>query len=91
METYENEFIIVFQSYNQAMLLYSELIKMGCKVQMVSTPCNLTKGCSQSITFSTIDIRKIIDALENNNMKVAGIYKIIKNNNYVNYIPIQRA
>jgi hypothetical protein len=91
VDTNENQFLIIFDSYNQAMMLYNELTKTECELQLVSTPCGLSKGCSLAIIFGIEDTKKIIDAVKNNNIRAAGIYKIIKNHNLVNYVPVERA
>lgn len=88
MLDYENKFLIVFKSYNQAMLLFSELKKEKCNVNLISTPCGLSKGCSHSIVFDIGDTKTVIDAIKNNNIKSISIYKIVKKNNKINYIPI---
>jgi hypothetical protein len=91
VEVYENQFLMVFSSYNQAMLLYNELEKSGCNVKLISTPCGLSRGCSQSIIFHIEDTRTVIDIVKNNNIKVSQIYKIVKKDNKLSYVPVQRA
>ncbi|WML35830.1 DUF3343 domain-containing protein [Clostridium sp. OS1-26] len=61
MEDNESKYLLIFKSYNQAMLLYNELLKRDCDVELVSTPCRLSKGCSQSIVFKTKDAKKVIE------------------------------
>lgn len=52
LETNEDKYLMVIQSHNQATLLYNELLKRKCKVELISTPNRLSKGCSKSIIFS---------------------------------------
>lgn len=91
MGVYENQFLMVFSSHNQAILLYNELKKSGCNVNLISTPCGLSRGCSQSIIFGIEDTRTIVDILKNSNIKVARIYKIVKQDNKLSYVSVQRA
>ncbi|MBC2580272.1 DUF3343 domain-containing protein [Clostridium sp. DJ247] len=84
----ENSYIIVFESYNQAILLYNELLKKGCSVELVSTPCSISKGCSQSIIFRSRDSKEIIKESKNNKIIIKGIYRIIHNDGIHAYIHI---
>lgn len=88
MGTHEDQYLLVFKSYNQAVLLYNELLKKGCKIELVSTPCRLSRGCSQSIVFAASDIKKVIEGTKNNNVIVKGIYAIVQNKEFVDYVHI---
>ncbi|MTK13371.1 MAG: DUF3343 domain-containing protein [Clostridiaceae bacterium] len=88
METHEERYLLVFESYNQAMLLYNELLKKECKVELVSTPCRVSRGCSQSIVFTATDIKKVIEEIKKNKVIIKGIYKIVKNNGFNEYVHI---
>lgn len=46
-----NYYLLVFSSHNQAVYLYNWLIKKGYPVELVSTPCKISSGCTQSIKF----------------------------------------
>lgn len=84
----ESSYILIFKSYNQAILLYNKLLKKGCNVELVSTPCRISKGCSQSLVFIAEDIKKIIEEVKNNKVTINGIYKRIEKGNSYSYIHI---
>lgn len=88
MAAHEDQYLLVFESYNQAILLYNQLLKKECKVELVSTPCKVSKGCSQSIVFTASDAKKIIEETKNSNIVFKGIYIIVKNNGFNDYIHI---
>lgn len=84
----ENRYLLVFKSYNQAMLLYNKLLKKECNVELISTPCRLSRGCSQSIVFIAEDTKEVIEEAKNNNIEISGVYRIIKNGRTYRYIHI---
>ena len=88
METNEDKYLMVIPSHNQATLLYNELFKKECKVELISTPNGLSKGCSKSILFSVEDTKKVIEEVKKSKAQIIGIYKIVTNANGVNYINI---
>ncbi len=88
MENNESRYILVFKSYNQAMLLYKKLLQRGCNVELVSTPCRISRGCSQSLVFTAEDIKETIEEAKNNKVEISGVYRKIKNGNAYNYIHI---
>lgn len=88
LEAYEEKYLLVFSSGSHAMLLYNQLINKGCSLELVATPCRLSRGCSQSIVFQASDMRTIIEEIKTNNVIVKGIYKIVEKNNHKNYVAI---
>jgi hypothetical protein len=82
------QFLLVFTSHNQAVFLFNKLIKKGYKVELVSTPCSLSVGCTQSIKFMEKDMQIIKTEIQVSNMKVRGIYKIIKNGPKYTYLKV---
>lgn len=89
MYKYEQpQFLLVFTSHNQAVFLFNKLIKKGYKIELVSTPCSLSVGCTQSIKFMEKDMQIIKAEIQVSNMKVRGIYKIIKNGPKYTYLKV---
>lgn len=89
MYKYEQpQFLLVFMSHNQAVFLFNKLIKKGYKVELVSTPCSLSAGCTQSIKFMEKDMQVIRTEAQISNMKVRGIYKITKNGTKYTYVKV---
>jgi hypothetical protein len=62
------------------------LLKEGCSVEFISTPCKLTDSCSQSIKFNENDLPKVKEQIARNKIIIKGIYKIIIKNSKMHYI-----
>lgn len=88
MGAFEEMYLMVFRSTNHAMLIYNQLLKMGCRVNLVSTPCSLSSGCSKSLVFNSTDFEKVAAAVKINNVVVAKIYKIVIKQGRRDYVPI---
>ncbi len=88
MGAYEEKYLMVFQSGNHAMLLYKELLGEGCRVNIISTPCRLSRGCSQSIVFNASDSQKIVEVAKKHNIVAANVYKIVINQGRRDYVPL---
>ena len=84
----QSQYLLVFASHNQAVFLFNKLIKKGYKVELVSTPCTLSVGCTQSIKFMEKDIQAIRNEAQISNMIVKGIYKIVKNRAKYTYVKV---
>lgn len=84
----QSQCLLVFASHNQAVFLFNKLIKKGYKVELVSTPCSLSAGCTQSIRFMEKDIQAIRTEAQISNMLVKGIYKMVKNRTKYTYVKI---
>ena len=55
-------YLCVFQSRNQAILIFSLLESAGYKnFQLISTPCGIKAGCSYSIKFSHYNYYEVIN------------------------------
>jgi hypothetical protein len=88
MELDNASYLLVFESYNQAMLLYNKILQRKCKVELVSTPCRLSRGCSQSIVFLGDDTTVVIEELKKSNIVIRGVYKIVNKNDKIEYVHI---
>ena len=52
----DNYYLIVFESKNHAVLLFTALESKGNNVtQLISTPCSLKAGCTYSLKIPNID------------------------------------
>jgi len=83
------DYILVFESHNQAILLFNKLIKLGFKVELVTTPCDLSVGCSQALKFKDRDMTLIISEAKKNLIRVNGIYLIKKTGKNPEYLKIK--
>jgi hypothetical protein len=88
MENSKISYILIFKSYNQAILLYNKLLEKGCNVELVSTPCRISKGCSQSVVFVAEDTKEIIEEIKESKVTINGIYKRIQKGNSYSYTHI---
>lgn len=88
MEENEFKYLLIFESYNQAILLYNELLKRECNVELISTPCRISRGCSQSIVFTKEDIKKIKEEAKRNKVIIRDIYKMTNRNGTYEYAHI---
>lgn len=84
----QSQYLLIFASHNQAVFLFNKLIKKGYKVELVSTPCSLSAGCTQSIRFMEKDIQAIRNEAQISNMKIKGIYKMVKNGAKYTYVKV---
>jgi len=72
-------YIAVFASKNHAVELHHILARKGYNYELISTPCQLTAGCSYSIKFTHIQsIKHIIDTANEYNKEIKDIYKIYR-------------
>lgn len=85
MKKSNNEYIILFNSYNNAVFVYKKLIKKGYKVNLISTPCTISSGCSYSVKFSEEDLPIVKNEAERNNIKIKAVYKIVLQQNTIDY------
>ncbi|WML35826.1 DUF3343 domain-containing protein [Clostridium sp. OS1-26] len=84
----QSQYLLVFASHNQAVFLFNKLLRKGYKVELVSTPCTLSAGCTQSIKFMEKDMQAIKTEIKAGAMRVKGIYKIAKNGPRYTYIKV---
>lgn len=84
----ENDYIIVFATHNQAVFLFNKLLRMGYGVELISTPCRISAGCTQSIKFKYNLMDVVKQEAENRNMMIRGIYKVVKQGTKFNYIKV---
>lgn len=84
----QSQYLLVFASHNQAVFLFNKLLRKGYKVELVSTPCTLSAGCTQSIKFKEKDMQVIETEIKVGAMRVKGIYKVTKNGPKYTYIKV---
>ncbi|WPC41343.1 DUF3343 domain-containing protein [Clostridium sp. JS66] len=81
MKKDSGDYLMVFSSYSKALLIYNKLTKKGCKVNFISTPCEITLGCSYSIRFNEESFEIVKSELKNNSIKAKSVYKIVLQDN----------
>lgn len=71
----ETVYIITFESANNSVLLYKLIKDSRLRVTMIQTPCRLSAGCTRSLEIKEYDIDKVIKIIQDNTVKIQGIYK----------------
>lgn len=84
-----NYYLLVFSSRNQAIYLYGTLTSKGYNVEMVSTPCTISSGCTQSIKFPKEYMQAVLNQARIMNMNIKGVYKIVIKDNKETYQLVQ--
>lgn len=85
-----NTYFVVFYSYNHTTFFLNKFAGMGINVVLISTPCTITQGCSQSLKFKGESLNAIMEEIKKNNVNVRGIYKIVRNGtrSYYENVPL---
>lgn len=84
----EEEYILVFATHNHAVLLYRRLAKLGCKIELISTPCRISAGCTQSLKFKEDYFNLVKEEAAKINVITRGIYKICRRGSKTNYVQV---
>ena len=77
MEVAKYIYIIVFGSTNHSMLAYNILRNAQYSIEIISTPCTLSAGCSRALRYEGVasDVVKIKNLISENKIFIRGIYK----------------
>lgn len=78
-------YIIVFSSSNYSMKLYKLLKEKKYKVEMISTPCTLSAGCSRALRVRKKDIVAIKEVIKREKIVIRAIYEKIINGRKIYY------
>ncbi len=81
-----DDFLVVFLSNNHANYVFNELRKKGVEIEIVTTPCKISSGCSQSIRFRERSINRIKEVIKKFNVPTKGIYKLKKVDWIIEYV-----
>lgn len=71
--------LIVFNSTLDSMHMFKILKDQRLKVEIISTPCTISAGCSRAIKFFKEDIDKVRESIKKESIFVKGIYEKIYN------------
>lgn len=85
MSNIKNMYIVIFLSYNQSVLLYRKLKEKNYEVELISTPCSLSSGCSQSIKFEESYLESVKAEIKKNSISIKAIYIIKVKNGVKSY------
>lgn len=84
----EEEYILVFATHNHAVFLYRRLTKLGYNVELISTPCKVSAGCTQSIKFKESHLGIIKEEIASSNIITRGIFRVCRKGSKATYVPI---
>ncbi|MCB2296290.1 DUF3343 domain-containing protein [Clostridium tagluense] len=80
------KYLVVLVSNNHSTLLYENLLRKGCKIDLISAPSNISRGCAKAIRFDESDTNIVVQEIKNNKIIVKGIYRIVNENNRISYV-----
>ena len=80
------KFIVILVSNSHSILLYKKLLSKGCKIELISAPSGIARGCTKAIRFDESDTDIVIQEIKKSKLIVKGIYKIIKDRNGTKYV-----
>ncbi|MBZ9622605.1 DUF3343 domain-containing protein [Clostridium sp. FP2] len=82
------KYLVVLVSNSHSTLLYKNLLRKGCKVELVSAPSDISIGCTKAIRFDESDTNIVAQEIKSNKLSVKGFYKIVNESNRVSYVLI---
>lgn len=85
----EEFYIIVLNSSNISIHFFKILKDKRFNVDVISTPCTISAGCSRSIKVNEKDIEAVKEEININKIIIAGIYKKIYNGSAFHYLKVQ--
>ncbi|MCY6370546.1 DUF3343 domain-containing protein [Clostridium ganghwense] len=85
----EEIYIIVFNSSNESIHLYKILKDKRYDVEIMSTPCTISAGCSRAIKVQEREIHFVIEEIRRNKVSIRGIYKKVYKDSKFYYLKIQ--
>lgn len=82
------KYLVILVSNSHAILLYKNLLRKGCRIELISAPSNIVRGCAKAIRFDESDTDIVVKEIKNSKLLVKGIYKIVNENNGSSYVLI---
>lgn len=86
----DEEYFVVFFSHNHTTLFYKRMKEKQCDVELMSTPCTISAGCSQCIKFKEKDLNAIKEEIKNSNIRIRALYKIENNKERSYYVQLYK-
>lgn len=86
---YEYKYIVVLLSNNHSTLLYKNLKTRGYKVELISAPSSISRGCKRAVKFYPRDIDIVKEEIDKNKFKIKGIYKRRKENGKIIFVAVK--
>ncbi len=82
------KYLVVLVSNSHSTLLYKNLILKGCKVELISAPSDISRGCTKAIRFDESDTEIVAQEIKNRKLIIKGLYKIVNDKNGTKYVLI---
>ncbi len=71
----ETLYIITFPSASSSLMLYRTLKNLKLKVAMIQIPCKLSAGCARALEIKEVNLSKVVEIINNDNIEIHKIYK----------------
>ena len=85
----EEFYIVVLNSSSTSIHLFKLLKDKRLNVDIMSTPCTISAGCSRAIKVKEKDIEAVKDEIKLNKISIKGIYKKVYRGRGFHYIKMQ--
>jgi hypothetical protein len=82
------KYLVVLVSNSHSTLLYNNLLRKGCEIELVSAPSYISRGCTKAIRFDESDTDIVVQEIKNRKLIIKGIYKIVNEINGTSYVLI---
>ena len=82
-------YIIVLNSSSVGIHLYKILKDLSLDVDIISTPCTISAGCSRAIKVKEKDIEAAKNVINSSKIIIKGIYKKVYKGSSFYYLKIQ--
>lgn len=80
------KYIVILISNSHSTLLYKNLLSKGCKIELISAPSKIARGCAKAIRFDESDFDIVVQEIKRSKLMIKGIYKIINDSNETSYV-----
>lgn len=80
------KYLVILVSNSHSTLLYKNLLSKGCKVELISAPSEISRGCTKAVRFDESDTDIVAEEIKNSKLRVKGFYKIVNKNNRNSYV-----
>lgn len=73
------ELLVCFESTHQALYMEKVLKSHNIEFDIIPTPREITSSCGLSIKADDSVLKRLLQLIDDNDIEIMGIYKIVKN------------
>ena len=70
-----NEFVMAFDSSQQALRTEMLLEQKAIMFEMIPTPSEITAGCALSLSFSVQEVDRIMEIVKAEHIEIRGVFR----------------